>query len=371
MSDQVKNYSNSQRGSILGWMVVAIWGCAFLSVIGLFFGVMVGTVDPLSAGSGSAPSETLFDSPVGQPDPVEPLTRTSEPVNRTSTPSPTEDLGTPLPINPTLAQAADELLPQVRVEATFTPLIPVTPTPTFFITPFPLYEGPILIGYSKGGRPLEVYRFGNGPVHRMIVAGIHGGYEWNTIALADEMIAFLIENPDYVPSTVTFFILRALNPDGYARAIGVEGRVNNNGVDLNRNFPINWAKSWSRRGCWNYRPTSAGSGPGSEPETIALMEFVENQTHVTAMISYHSAALGIFPGGEPPHPASARLAEALAETSEYPYPPIDTGCIYTGTLPDWAAAIGIAAVDLELHTHEYTDFEENLAVLETFLAWRK
>ncbi|HNB51331.1 MAG TPA: hypothetical protein PK530_05290, partial [Anaerolineales bacterium] len=91
----------------------------------------------------------------------------------------------------------------------------------------------------------------------------------------------------------------------------------------------------------------------------------------TAIISYHSAALGIFPGGEPADPDSVLLAETLAASSTYPYPPIDTGCFYTGTLPDWAVSEGIAAVDLELHTHKYSDFDENLPLLQAFMAWRR
>ncbi len=261
--------------------------------------------------------------------------------------------------------------PGVIIEPTFTPILPFTPTPTFFITPIPFYEGPIEIGQSVGGRPLEIHRFGSGPVHRLIVAGIHGGYEFNTILLADELIAHLRAHPELVPRTVTLFILRALNPDGFARDLGVSGRVNDNGVDLNRNFPINWLADWDRDLCWNYAPTTGGASPGSEPETQALMKYVLEETRVTAIISYHSAALGIFPGGDPADEASARLAEAVAAASTYPYPPVDIGCVYSGTLPDWAAANGIAAIDLELHDHENTDFEENLGILQVFLNWRR
>ncbi len=255
-------------------------------------------------------------------------------------------------------------------EATFTPSVFLTPTPTFFLTQPTFSEGPIVIGYSVKGRPLEVYRFGIGPLKRMIVAGIHGGYESNTIALADELIAHLQAHPDTIPPYVTLYILRNLNPDGLARAEGVDGRANENQVDLNRNFPVNWQADWSRNGCWTYRTLTAGSGPGSEPETQALIAFA-TQIRPTAMISYHSAALGIFPGGEPADPASVSLAKALAMVSEYPYPPIDTGCFYTGTLPDWAVSLGIPSVDLELHTHKYTDFEENLSVLKAFLTWQE
>jgi hypothetical protein len=204
----------------------------------------------------------------------------------------------------------------------------------------------------------------------MIIAGIHGGYEWNTIALADELIAHLGEHPELIPPDVTLYILRSLNPDGEARARTVSGRVNDNGVDLNRNWPSHWQDDWPRDGCWKYTPVTAGSGPGSEPETVALMNFLLAH-RVDALINYHSAVLGIFPGGQPPDPASISLAEAVDEVSAYPYPPIDTGCQFTGQLIDWASDNGIAALDIELTNHRDTDFEVNLRVLSVLLNWRR
>jgi hypothetical protein len=90
---------------------------------------------------------------------------------------------------------------------------------------------------------------------------------------------------------------------------------------------------------------------------------------VEVLISYHSAALGVFPSGDPPDPASARLAEAIAAISDYRYPPADTGCEFSGTLPDWALKHGITAVDLELSNHTNTDFQVNLRILLLLLTW--
>ncbi len=254
-------------------------------------------------------------------------------------------------------------------EPTFTPQVPVTFTPTPFLTPVPWVDGPLVIGYTTENRPLEVYRFGTGPVRRMLIAGIHGGYEWNTVSLADEIIAYLQNHPEEVPSTTTLYILRNLNPDGLARAYGIEGRLNANRVDLNRNWPANWQAQWPNDGCWVHLPVSSGHEPASEPETRSLLQFI-TRNRVSALINYHSAALGIFPGGIPPDIDSIKLAEAIAAVSTYAYPPIDTGCEFTGTLPDWAADQGIAAVDLELHTHHTTDFAENLEILRMFLSWQ-
>ena len=229
---------------------------------------------------------------------------------------------------------------------------------------------PTVIGYSVSGRPLEVYTFGHGERQRMIVAGIHGGYEWNTIALADELIKYIYEHPEVIPTDVTLYILRNMNPDGDARDHGIDGRVNDHGVDLNRNFPTNWASNWDRDGCWNYGPTTGGTGPASEPETRAVMGFLQNH-RVEVLISYHSAALGVFPGGEPWEERSIQFAEKLADVTDYPFPPIDTGCIFTGTLADYAVELGAISVDMELATHKFTDFKKNLKALEVLLNWQK
>jgi len=280
------------------------------------------------------------------------------------------------------ASAADEALPTAVPVATrkipptsyFLPTLTPNPlyTPPVFetSTPFELADGPrpAIIGFSLAARPIEVYTFGAGEKKYLIVAGIHGGYEWNTIALANELITHINENPVAIPTDVTLYIIRNMNPDGEARSHDVDGRVNNNGVDLNRNFPSeNWTEEWDRDGCWIYRPTTAGAHAGSEPETRSVMGFVK--THrIDALISYHSAALGVFPGGVPWEEPSKQLANALSKATGYPYPPVDTGCEYTGTLADWAVENGVgAAVDMELRNHRDTDFEENLRALQVFL----
>jgi hypothetical protein len=54
--------------------------------------------------------------------------------------------------------------------------------------PQPFFEGPFAYGYSLGGRPLLAYRFGTGPSVHVIIGGIHGGYEWNTVVLVSQML---------------------------------------------------------------------------------------------------------------------------------------------------------------------------------------
>jgi predicted deacylase len=245
-----------------------------------------------------------------------------------------------------------------------------SPTAEASVTPSPTATQFMIIGKSVLGSPLTVHQFGNGPAHRMIVAGIHGGYEWNTVQLAEKLIEYLRADPSAVPPEVTLYILPSINPDGYNKEFGAKGRANANGVDINRNFAAFWKADWDRKGCWNMEPITAGAAPDSEPETRALESFLL-EYRIDAFISYHSAALGIFPGGQPADADSVHLAEALHKVSGYPYPPLEYGCKYTGQLIDWASAHEIAAVDIELTTHSELDYEINLKVLERFLNWTR
>ena len=62
-----------------------------------------------------------------------------------------------------------------------------------------------------------------------------------------KLIEYIRDHPEVIPNDVTLFILRNLNPDGEARAHNVDGRVNENGVDLNRNWPYNWKADWDKK----------------------------------------------------------------------------------------------------------------------------
>jgi len=248
------------------------------------------------------------------------------------------------------------------------PIAGPSPTPAS-PTAVPTSPTPIVIGHSVEGRPLEVYAFGNGRHARMIIADIHGGYEWNTAALTDQLIEFLTRHASLVPPGVTLYVLPSMNPDGLARSHGYDGRANANGVDLNRNFPLDWKATWAPEGCWNYLPITSGTHPLSEPESQAVARFLLGNG-IEALISYHSAALGIFAGGDPSTPQSLSLAESLANVSPYAYPPKNTGCDYAGEMVDWSAANGIAAVDIELSTHYNLDVAINRRILYAFLNWQ-
>jgi len=264
---------------------------------------------------------------------------------------------TPTLVNPTLTP-------------TTSPTVTTTPTPTITqtMTPTLAFTGYEVIGHSTLERPLEVYRFGTGGHPFMIVAGIHGGYEWNTVALAKELIELLEKEHERIPADKTLYILPNLNPDGYALNLGPDGRANANNVDINRNWDSNWQAVWYGSNCWSMRPISAGKKPESEPETRALKNFLQDRK-VEAVISYHSAAGSIFAGGYPYDSVSIDLANTLASVSPYYFPPNYGDCYYSGQFVDWASDQGIASVDIELNNHADTDYFINVSILDAFLGW--
>lgn len=287
-----------------------------------------------------------------------------------SSPTPTASLTSTETLTPTPSATSTPTLtptPTETLTPSLSPTASLSPTPS--LTPRPYSEGPIVIGQSVQGRPLEVFRFGTGPKEKMIIGGMHGGDEYNTVELADQLIAYLQNHPEIVPADATVYILHDLNPDGVALQHGPDGRANADGVDLNRNWPANWQKDWPREGCWVATKVTGGTAPASEPETKALMAFILNHP-ITAILNYHSAALGIFPGGIPPAENSKQLAAAIAAVTHYPYPPINNGCDYTGGFVDWSAGKGIPSLDIELTNHTDTDFDVNLIALHILLNWK-
>jgi hypothetical protein len=117
------------------------------------------------------------------------------------------------------------------------------------------------------------------------------------------------------------------------------------------------------------RPVFAGTGPFSEPETRALRDLIEEQS-VEAAIFYHSAMGKVFSGADRTSSATSELAEMMSKVTGYPYAPEGViGQITTGDAVDYLSVKGIAAIEVELTTHEHTDWERNLQGILAFLDW--
>jgi hypothetical protein len=244
--------------------------------------------------------------------------------------------------------------------------IPNRQSPPETPTPAPFVEGPIVYGRSVKKRPLVAYRLGRGPIARALIGGLHGGYEWNTTALMSETLDYLRQSSARIPAGVTLYIVPLANPDGaVAGSDAIVGRMNANGVDLNRN----WDYRWQMTATHGARPVFAGRGPFSEPETAALRDFILDRG-ISAAVFYHSAGGVVFSGAGRDTSKTVDLATFMAGQTGYRYAPEGVpGQITTGDAIDWLTAHGVAAVEIELSTHTDLDGEPNLRAVLAFLRW--
>ncbi len=245
----------------------------------------------------------------------------------------------------------------------------------------------VVIGTSVDGRALEAYTYGTGETDLLFVGGIHGGYEWNSILLAYEMIDHLATNPTVIPANVTVHIIPNLNPDGLFAATGLEGkfvatdvksnamhtngtgRMNTRGVDLNRNFACKWAP----KSTWRSKEVSAGTAAFSEPEAAALRDYVATITP-TAAIFWHSQANNVYASEceDGVLPETLTLMNTYALAGNYGAVPVFDAYPITGDAEGWLASIGVPAVTVELESRTSIEWERNLAGVEAvFELYRK
>jgi Zinc carboxypeptidase len=230
------------------------------------------------------------------------------------------------------------------------------------------------IGSSVEGRSIETYTFGTGETTLLFVGGVHGGYEWNSVLLAYEIIDHLSTDPSLVSNDLTIIIIPSLNPDGVFRVIGKEGRFlatdvptgtdtsvgrfNANGVDLNRNFNC----KWQSKSTWRGKEVSAGTGAFSEPEAATLRDLVA-QINPVAVVFWHSKANAVYASEceEGILPGTRTLMNTYANAAGYPS--VDTFDAYpvTGDAEGWLASIGIPAITVELASHESIELQKNLS----------
>jgi len=241
-----------------------------------------------------------------------------------------------------------------------------------------------VIGVSVEGRKIDVYTYGNGKTHIAFVGGVHGGYEWNSVLLAYKFMDYLDANPTVIPKNLTVSVIPSANPDGVYKVIGKEGRFavsdvptdgstvagrfNAHGVDLNRNFDC----KWKPQGTWRGSTVSAGSSPFSEPEAVAIRNFVLESEPV-AVIFWHSQANTVYAS----ECEAGILPETLDIMSAYAnasgYLSVDSFDQYeiNGDAEGWLASIGIPAITVELKTHETVEWEQNLAGIEAVFEYYK
>jgi hypothetical protein len=247
--------------------------------------------------------------------------------------------------------------PEMVAPAAVAPIL--TPAVTAALPP-----GTLLVGYSVEGRPILARQLGSGPRALLLVGGIHGGWEGNTVTLINQLIAYFEANPDAILPDLSLVLVPVANPDGLLRGRTAAGRFNTNGVDLNRN----WGCEWSPDARWRDQAVDAGPEPFSEPETRALAEFIQRIRPATVLF-YHSAADGIFAGECGGDHGSQRMSQILGQATGYSYGQAFSAYKVTGTAASWVDGLGIPAADVELLSWDDSEFDRNLAGVLALQQW--
>jgi predicted deacylase len=235
------------------------------------------------------------------------------------------------------------------------------------------------IGYSVEGRPIELYLFGSGTTTVLLVGGIHGGYEWNSVLLAQKFIEHFTASG--TPEGVRVAIIPNLNPDGTFLVTGKSGsfaetdvnknvplstgRFNANNVDLNRNFDC----KWQPQSTWQNKTVSGGKAPFSEPEAQTLRDLVTTLRPVAAVF-WHSQANAVYASEceDGILPGTLRLMATYATHAQYQSVTTFDAYPVTGDAEGWLASIGIPAITVELATRTGLDWEQNRAAIAAVLS---
>jgi protein MpaA len=172
--------------------------------------------------------------------------------------------------------------------------------------------GQQVIGHSVVGRPLTAWHLGVAGEAPTVVlfAAMHGNEPAPSQILRTLRDGLPIRKVD-------LWVVPAYNPDGLARG----SRKNAHGVDLNRNFPYDWA---DLDGSYE-----SGPRPASEPETRAVMRFLRD-VRPDYILSFHQPLNGVDTDMKSP-----RFARRVADKLNLPTQTLDCGGVCHGTMTAW------------------------------------
>ena len=207
--------------------------------------------------------------------------------------------------------------------------------------------------------------------------------EWIGIELSIAFAKYVLDHIDYDPhlnqllTRATFYMVPIANPDGfeYSRNHFSFWRKNRRqnadgsfGVDLNRNFSVGYEASKNTAS-----NVYSGPSPFSEPETLALKNFVESHPNITIALDYHSQGNVFFPAHNFIHEdaidatdlntLAANMAEEIRKVSEREYgvhmgkPPVS---LISGSGREFYYSKGALALVVEVGSRNISDYQENM-----------
>ena len=245
-------------------------------------------------------------------------------------------------------------------------------------------------GQSHEGRDIRGIRItGPGDTSgrgQVLLNGCQHAREWIAVMVPMYLAEHLLTEHDSstqvasLLSKLEVIIIPIVNPDGYEYTYAPGGyrlwrknrRTNGGGcagVDLNRNWDIDWAggDSTSSNTCSD---VYTGPAPFSEPEAAAVRDLVATFDHFIAHIDYHSySQLVLHPWGwttaPPPNEAvvtdlATRIADAIGSVHGEMYvpgAPADILYAADGVMQDWTVTQGAFGHTIELRPNGGSGFE--------------
>jgi len=166
---------------------------------------------------------------------------------------------------------------------------------------YPHYCTLLTIGHSYENRSLVLIQIGDGPHAVWVDGGVHAR-EWiapaTAMYIADKLVKSLHDAPHHPLSSLKWYIMPMVNPDGYQYSYHKDrfwrktrsqhpGMAPYYGVDVNRNWDYQWMMGDASSNL-SSSEIYAGPEPHSEPEVKAIAEFLLNNTDIEVYISLHS-----------------------------------------------------------------------------------
>lgn len=199
----------------------------------------------------------------------------------------------------------------------------------------PVVIGHRVIGYSVEHRPIIAWHVGDPSAGRpkLIIGQIHGDEHAGV-----RLTRSILRGTARVVG-VNLWIIPTMNPDGDAR----HTRQNAHGVDLNRNWPANWAHLTGEY--------YSGPRPLSEPETRVVRTFILD-VRPRYVVVLHQPLLGVDSDAGS-GPAYRSFRNALARNLGLPVKNFDCWSTCHGALSVWFQRhhLGVAVETVEFGWH--------------------